>query len=372
MVVPLRARGATPGRGRASSGATGAGALRRRTTCCSPRRSPPGPPSAIDNARRYTRERTHRPDPAAQPAARSGCRARQAVGGGLPLPARREPARRRRRLVRRHPAVRRPGRPGRRRRRRPRHPRLGHHGPAAHRRAHPRRRRPAARRAARPTSTTWSSASTGRAGRRRRALQPTGESAPPACTPSTTRSPAAAPWPAPAIRRPPWSRPGRRRPTSRTCPPGPPLGLGGLPFEAVELSCPRAACSPSTPTAWSRPRPRHRRGLDATCAGPGRTPAAVPGGPVRHGAATPCCPPARADDVALLLARTHALGADQVADLGRSPTRPRGRSPRTRKLAVEQLAAWGLDDAGLHHRTGRQRAGHQRHPLRRAARSSCG
>ena len=103
----------------------------------------------IDNARRYTRE--HNTALALQRSLLPhGLPEQSAVEVGLPLPARRRRSRGRRRLVRRHPAVRRPGRPGRRRRRRPRHPRRRHHGPAAHRRAHPRRPRPAPRRAAHP------------------------------------------------------------------------------------------------------------------------------------------------------------------------------------------------------------------------------
>lgn len=51
------------------------------------------------------------------------------------------------------------------------------------------------------------------------------------------------------------------------------------------------------------------------------------------------------DDVALLLARTRTLGADQVAawDIASEPEAVAG----ARRYAVEQLAAWGLDDSAF-------------------------
>ncbi|GAA0657402.1 hypothetical protein GCM10010193_05090 [Kitasatospora atroaurantiaca] len=124
-------------------------------------------------------------------------------------------------------------------------------------------------------------------------------------------------------------------------PPGPPLGLGTLPFESAELELPEGTvialytdglveCGDRDideevsrlRTALTRPGPT----LDAVCGAAIET---LLNGPV-------------SDDVVLLLARTHALGQDQVAswDLPPEPS----AVANARKLATTQLAAWGLDD----------------------------
>ncbi|MGE5134893.1 MAG: SpoIIE family protein phosphatase [Gemmatimonadota bacterium] len=125
-------------------------------------------------------------------------------------------------------------------------------------------------------------------------------------------------------------------------PAGPPLGLGGLPFESTEVELPagsvlalytdgliesrghdidlgleRLRC------ALADPAPS----LDATC--DNILKAVIPG---------------RAeDDVALLVARTHALDSDRVAtwDLPADPAAVAG----TRRQVAVQLTGWGLDDA---------------------------
>ena len=193
---------------------------------------------SLDNARRYTRERT-----TALTLQRSLLpqRLARASGGGgrQPLPARQCPARRGRRLVRRDPAVRRPGRPGRRRRRRPRHPRLRHHGPAAHRRANPRRRRPAARRAPDPPR------------RPGRPPLPTGRPSTDADDGDDAENDIGATCLYavydPVSRRCSLARAGHPPPALVTpdgtasfldLPAGPPLGLGGLPFESSEVELP--------------------------------------------------------------------------------------------------------------------------------------
>ncbi|MEV2235518.1 SpoIIE family protein phosphatase [Streptomyces phaeochromogenes] len=152
--------------------------------------------------------------------------------------------------------------------------------------------------------------------------------------------------------------------------PGPPLGVGGLPFEATELELPEgslialytdglveardhdmdagldrlcqalAAPSPSlevtcdtlidsllpSPTPQpGEPPPRFSSGL-----GPGRSPTRF---------ARP------ADDVALLLARTRALHADQVATWG-LPADPEIVAD-ARLQASRQLQAWGLEEVGF-------------------------
>ena len=171
-----------------------------------------------------------------------------AAGGRLPLPAR--AGRGRRRLVRRHPAARRPGRPGRRRRRRATActppPPWGGCAPRCTT-SPPSTCRPTSSSA---TSTNWSAASTrtrraerrqGRRGHRRhlpvRGLRP-GD---PQLHPGPRRPPAARRWSAPT-----------GRVEFPDVPAGPPLGLGGLPFETAELDLAEGSRSSSTPTGWSR------------------------------------------------------------------------------------------------------------------------
>ena len=121
----------------------------------------------VDNARRYTRERSTAAHPAAQPAAQRMPRAGSRRGRATAT-CRRHRRRRRRRLVRRHPAVRRPGRPGRRRRRRPRHPRLARPWDGCAPRYAPSPTSTCPRTNCSPTWTTWSPAHRpGRRGRRR-------------------------------------------------------------------------------------------------------------------------------------------------------------------------------------------------------------
>ena len=204
----------------------------------------------IDNARRYTRERSTALTLQRSLLPRAAARA-VGRGGRLPLSARRRPGRGRRRLVRRHPAVRGPGRAGRRRRRRPRHPRLRHHGPAAHRRAHPRRRRPAARRAAHPPGRPGRPARpAGGPDARRRRRRPPGEVGATclyAVYDPVRRPLRPGPGRTPAARR--WSTPdGAVRaagPAGRAAARARRTALRG----GSRSSCPRAACSPSTPTA---------------------------------------------------------------------------------------------------------------------------
>ncbi|MFD9319487.1 SpoIIE family protein phosphatase [Streptomyces sp. NPDC060053] len=123
-------------------------------------------------------------------------------------------------------------------------------------------------------------------------------------------------------------------------PPGPPLGLGGLPFEAAEVELPEGSL-----LALYTDGLVESRGHDVE-AGLAR---------LRHALAQPApsleaiCDnvietllPARPDDdVALLLARTHALGADQVAtwDVAAEPA----AVARARSDVSRQLSEWGLE-----------------------------
>ncbi|MDX3691377.1 SpoIIE family protein phosphatase [Streptomyces europaeiscabiei] len=122
-------------------------------------------------------------------------------------------------------------------------------------------------------------------------------------------------------------------------PPGPPLGLGGLPFEAAEVELPEGsllalytdglieARDHDVGTGLDRLREALARpapSLEATC-------------DAVLEALLPARPP---DDVALLLARTRALGAGQVAtwDLEAEPA----AVARARANVARQLSDWGL------------------------------
>ncbi|MGW5353115.1 ATP-binding SpoIIE family protein phosphatase [Streptomyces sp. NPDC004031] len=125
-------------------------------------------------------------------------------------------------------------------------------------------------------------------------------------------------------------------------PVGPPLGIGGLPFEAAELRLAEGSLlafytdglvkAPGADVDSAMETMRallttSGRPLEETCDLLLRT----------------LLPSPPADDVALLLVRTRALSADRVAswDVSDDPA----EVARVRKIAVEQLDAWGLDEA---------------------------
>ncbi|MFE3739258.1 SpoIIE family protein phosphatase [Streptomyces sp. NPDC059134] len=127
-------------------------------------------------------------------------------------------------------------------------------------------------------------------------------------------------------------------------PAGPPLGLGGLPFEATELELPEGSVlvlytdglvesrerdiDESLDTlreVLARPAPS----LDATCDA------------VLHA----LLPDRPEDDVALLMARTRALDAAHVATW--DVPCDAAAVAETRRNACRQLTAWGLDDAAF-------------------------
>ncbi|WP_322723598.1 SpoIIE family protein phosphatase [Streptomyces spongiae] len=124
-------------------------------------------------------------------------------------------------------------------------------------------------------------------------------------------------------------------------PSAPPLGLGGMPFETVEMEL--AEGSQLVLYTDGLIEDRHRdidTGLDklrTVLSCPDRAPedtceavldALLPAGP--------------SDDVALLVARTHALGRDRVAQWD-FPNDPAMVS-RARVAVTRQLSAWDLDD----------------------------
>ncbi|MET8807450.1 SpoIIE family protein phosphatase [Streptomyces sp. NPDC004546] len=127
-------------------------------------------------------------------------------------------------------------------------------------------------------------------------------------------------------------------------PPGPPLGLGGLPFEAAEVDLPDgsllalytdgllAAHDHDVEAGLAKLRhvlARTSVSLEATC-------------DTVLDALLPVRPD---DDVALLLARTNGLGDRQVItwELEADPA----AVSRARSSVSEQLTAWGLDELGF-------------------------
>jgi PAS domain S-box-containing protein len=127
-------------------------------------------------------------------------------------------------------------------------------------------------------------------------------------------------------------------------PVGPPLGLGGLPFESIEIELPAGSILAlytdgliesryqDIDLGFERLRralTRQERSLETTC---DHVLAAV-------------LPDRPADDVALLVARTHALDSDQVAtwDLPADPA----VVANARRQVAAKLTSWGLDDAAF-------------------------
>ncbi|WP_328441801.1 SpoIIE family protein phosphatase [Streptomyces sp. NBC_00444] len=126
--------------------------------------------------------------------------------------------------------------------------------------------------------------------------------------------------------------------------PGPPLGIGGLPFEATELELPEGSLLAlyTDGVVQSRERDvdegtaelrrvlnRSATSLEALC----------------DTVMDAMLPERRTDDAALLLARTHALDPHHVADWDVEPDP--AQVPRARKFAVEQVDAWGLEEASF-------------------------
>jgi GAF domain-containing protein len=125
---------------------------------------------------------------------------------------------------------------------------------------------------------------------------------------------------------------------------GPPLGLGGLPFETVERDLPAGTLLALYSDGLIASRERDAdAGLAGLCHALGSTAVSleaacdtvidslVTNGPT--------------DDVALVLARTHAFTPDRVASW-EIPPDP-ARVVDARKLAIEQLDTWGLWDAAF-------------------------
>ena len=126
--------------------------------------------------------------------------------------------------------------------------------------------------------------------------------------------------------------------------PGPPLGIGGLPFEVAEVQLPEGSLLALYTDGLVESREQDvdqgierlfqvlnqpAASLDALC---GTAIDAV-------------LPRRRADDAALLLARTRALAPDHVADLAIEPDPE--RVAHARRFALDQVDAWGLPEAAF-------------------------
>ncbi|ANP52693.1 PAS domain S-box-containing protein [Streptomyces griseochromogenes] len=125
---------------------------------------------------------------------------------------------------------------------------------------------------------------------------------------------------------------------------GPPLGVGGLPFEAIELELPEGSVVALYTDGLIEDRDRDvdhavdelRRALGV------RTDSLET---LSDNVLKAVLPEQPTDDVALLMVRTRALGADRVAtwDVPPDPA----EVATFRQAATEQLAVWGLDEASF-------------------------
>ncbi|WP_217544982.1 SpoIIE family protein phosphatase/ATP-binding protein [Streptomyces sp. GbtcB6] len=124
-------------------------------------------------------------------------------------------------------------------------------------------------------------------------------------------------------------------------PAGPPLGVGGLPFETAELELPEGSSLVLYTDGLVEDRQRDiDEGLELLA---GALESAVGSTPDDTCAAVLERLPARpSDDVALIVARTRALGADRIAEW-QVPADPAAVS-EVRSRVTRQLADWGLDE----------------------------
>jgi serine phosphatase RsbU (regulator of sigma subunit)/anti-sigma regulatory factor (Ser/Thr protein kinase) len=127
-------------------------------------------------------------------------------------------------------------------------------------------------------------------------------------------------------------------------PAGPPLGLGYLPFESVELGLPEGSLLALFTDGLVESRGREMdEGLELLRAALGTVGPSLDG--MCDAVLKAMVDDQQTDDIALLLARTRTLDAEHVAtwDLAHDPA----SVARARELAAEQLAAWGLAEAAF-------------------------
>ncbi|MEU2509851.1 SpoIIE family protein phosphatase [Streptomyces sp. NPDC007863] len=125
---------------------------------------------------------------------------------------------------------------------------------------------------------------------------------------------------------------------------GPPLGLGGLPFETLELELPEGSLLALYTDGLTESRSR-TTGDELDVLNHALTQPAASLERVCDTVLGALLPDLPQDDVALLLARTRGLDTGQVAawDIPSDPAAVAG----ARRDASEQLAAWGLDDSAF-------------------------
>ncbi|MGW7418684.1 SpoIIE family protein phosphatase [Streptomyces sp. NPDC054813] len=127
-------------------------------------------------------------------------------------------------------------------------------------------------------------------------------------------------------------------------PAGPPLGLGGLPFEAVDVDLPEGSLLVLYTDGLIEDRYRDvdvaLDRLRAVLAQPGRTPDET-----CQAILNSVAPVHPGDDIALLVARTRALPPDRIAgwELEADPA----LVGEVRAAAMRQLADWGVDEAAF-------------------------
>ncbi|MFI9807419.1 SpoIIE family protein phosphatase [Streptomyces sp. NPDC052301] len=127
-------------------------------------------------------------------------------------------------------------------------------------------------------------------------------------------------------------------------PAGPPLGLGGLPFEAVETELPEGSLLALYTDGLFEAREHDiDEALDKMFAALGHPATSLDS--VCDRVLTELLSHRPDDDIALLVARTRVLHRDRVAawELENEPT----VVARARHLAADQLTAWGLDEAAF-------------------------
>ncbi|MBI0298849.1 SpoIIE family protein phosphatase [Streptomyces sp. PRKS01-29] len=127
-------------------------------------------------------------------------------------------------------------------------------------------------------------------------------------------------------------------------PVGPPLGLGDLPFEVFETHLPEGSVLALYTDGLVRSRQRSLgagiRQLETMLAAPASSLEALCDGVIDG-----LLPSRPEDDVALLIARTHALSVNQVA-VREVPADP-AIVAEARSWATEQLTAWGLEEVSF-------------------------
>jgi PAS domain S-box-containing protein len=125
---------------------------------------------------------------------------------------------------------------------------------------------------------------------------------------------------------------------------GPPLGVGGLPFEATELELPEGSVVALYTDGLIEDRDRDIDHATAELCRALTAPAASLDA-LCDSVLKAVLPEEPGDDVALLLARTRALGADQVATWDIAPDPAQVAAVRT--SVMDRLAAWGLAETAF-------------------------